>query len=156
MRYHWPFALEARSEKEDSMKRREFLRCSGTGIGAGLAALSVGRSANAQQPAQPAAMQPQPARPRYQFEVDIVEGECPLHKAGQKIKYPEEKGKICSWLMDSMSGAVRVLEFGGTLPWLYKGTPYEKVIDPNGITTEFIRCPDPTRVVVAKITRRRV
>jgi len=150
------------------MKRREFLRCSGTGIGAGLAALSVGRSANAQQPAQqpaqqsaqqpvqPAAMQPQPARPRYQFEVDIVEGECPLHKAGQKIKYPEEKGKICSWLMDSMSGAVRVLEFGGTLPWLYKGTPYEKVIDPNGITTEFIRCPDPTRVVVAKITRRRV
>jgi len=156
MRYHWPFALEARSEKEDSMKRREFLRCSGTGIGAGLAALSVGRSANAQQPAQPAAMQPQPARPRYQFEVDIVEGECGLHKAGQKIKYPEEKGKICSWLMDSMSGAVRVLEFGGTLPWLYKGTPYEKVIDPNGITTEFIRCPDPTRVVVAKITRRRV
>jgi uncharacterized repeat protein (TIGR04076 family) len=156
MRYHWPFAREARFEKEDSMKRREFLRCSGTGIGAGLAALSVGRSANAQQPAQPAAMQPQPARPRYQFEVDIVEGECGLHKAGQKIKYPEEKGKICSWLMDSMSGAVRVLEFGGTLPWLYKGTPYEKVIDPNGITTEFIRCPDPTRVVVAKITRRRV
>jgi hypothetical protein len=31
-----------------------------------------------------------------------------------------------------------------------------KVIDPSGITTEFIRCPDPTRVVVAKITRRRV
>ena len=146
------------------MKRREFLRCSGTGIGAGLAALSVGHPAGAQQPAQqaaqqgapPAAMQPQPARARYQFEVDIVEGECGIHKAGQKIKYPEEKGKICSWLMDSMSGAIRVLEFGGTLPWLYKGTPYEKVIDPNGITTEFIRCPDPTRVVVAKITRRRV
>ena len=150
------------------MKRREFLRCSGTGIGAGLAALSVGRSANAQQPAQqpaqqsaqqpvqPAAMQPQPARPRYQFEVDIVEGECGIHKAGQKIKYPDEKGKICPWLMDSMNGAIRVLEFGGTLPWLYKGTPYEKVIDPNGITTEFIRCPDPSRVVVAKITRRKV
>jgi len=31
-----------------------------------------------------------------------------------------------------------------------------KVIDPDGVTTEFIRCPDPTRVVVAKITRRRV
>jgi hypothetical protein len=58
--------------------------------------------------------------------------------------------------MDSMNGAIRVLEYGGTLPWLYKGTPYEKVIDPNGITTEFIRCPDPSRVIVAKITRRRV
>jgi uncharacterized repeat protein (TIGR04076 family) len=142
------------------MKRREFLRCSGTGIGAGLAALSVGQSASAQQAAQQSvrqgAMQPRPARSPYQFEVDIVEGECPFHKAGQKIKYPEEKGKICSWLMDSMSGAIRVLEFGGTLPWLYEGTPYEKVIDPNGITTEFIRCPDPTRVVVAKIIRRRV
>jgi uncharacterized repeat protein (TIGR04076 family) len=160
MRYHWPFPQGARLEKEDSMKRREFLRCSGTGIGAGLAALSLGDSANAQQPAQQsaqqAAMQPRLARPPYEFEVDIVEGECPLHKAGQKIKYPDEKGRICSWLMDSMNGAIRVLEFGGTLPWLYKGTPYEKVIDPNGITTEFIRCPDPSRVVVAKITRRRV
>ena len=58
--------------------------------------------------------------------------------------------------MDAMNGAIRVLEHGGTLPWLYAGTPYEKVIDPNGLTTEFIRCPDPTRVVVAKISRRRV
>ena len=52
--------------------------------------------------------------------------------------------------------AIRVLEHGGTLPWLYAGTPYQKVIDPDGLTTEFIRCPDPTRVVVAKISRRRV
>ena len=146
------------------MKRREFLKCSSTGVGAGLAALSLAGSAGAQPPAQQGAQQPaqpgtpsaQPIRPRYEFEVDIVEGQCGPHKAGQKIKYPDEKGKICPWLMDSMSGAVRVLEYGGTLPWLYKGTAYEKVIDPNGITTEFIRCPDPTRVVVAKITRRRV
>jgi uncharacterized repeat protein (TIGR04076 family) len=144
-------------EKEDGMERRQFLKCSGTGIGAGLAALSLGRSAGAQQqPAQQGAMQPQLARPRYEFEVDIVEGQCGWHKAGQKIKYPDEKGKICPWLMDSMSGAIRVLEYGGTLPWLYEGTPFEKVIDPNGITTEFIRCPDPTRVIVAKISRRRV
>jgi uncharacterized repeat protein (TIGR04076 family) len=147
------------------MKRREFIRCSGTGFGAGMAALSLGAAESAGQatqqqtqlPAKPDnPQQPQPARPRYEFEIDIVEGNCGPHKAGQKIKYPEEKGKICPWLMDSMSGAIRVLEYGGTLPWLYKGTPYEKVIDPNGITTEFIRCPDPSRVVVAKITRRRV
>jgi uncharacterized repeat protein (TIGR04076 family) len=147
------------------MKRREFMKCSGTGVGAGMAALSLAGSADAGQatqqqtqlPAKPDnPQQPQPARPRYEFEVDIVEGNCGPHKTGQKIKYPDEKGKICPWLMDSMSGAIRVLEYGGTLPWLYKGTPYEKVIDPNGITTEFIRCPDPSRVVVAKITRRRV
>jgi len=147
------------------MKRREFLKCSGTGIGAGLAALSIAGPANSQQaaeqqtqpPVKPAnPQQPQVVRPRYEFEVDVVEGSCGPHKAGQKIKYPDEKGKICPWLMDSMSGAIRVLEYGGTLPWMYKGTPYEKVIDPNGITTEFIRCPDPSRVVVAKITRRRV
>jgi len=147
------------------MKRREFLTCSGTTAGAGLAALSLAGPADARQAAQqqtqlPAKpdnpQQPQPVRPRYEFEIDIVEGNCGPHKTGQKIKYPDEKGKICPWLMDSMNGAIRVLEYGGTLPWLYKGTPYEKVIDPNGITTEFIRCPDPSRVIVAKITRRRV
>ena len=134
------------------MKRREFLKCSaGTGIGAGLAALAAAGDAEARQ----AASQRQPVRPRYAFEVEIVEGQCGPHKAGQKMAYPAEKGAICPWLKDSMSGAIRVLEYGGTLPWLYQGTPYEKVIDPDGITTEFIRCPDPTRVVVAKITRRR-
>jgi uncharacterized repeat protein (TIGR04076 family) len=147
------------------MKRREFLKCSGTSVGAGLAALAVPRTPSAQQatqqqtqlPAKPDnPQQAPPARIRYEFEVDIIEGNCGPHKAGQKIKYPDEKGKICPWLMDSMSGAIRVLEYGGTMPWLYKGTPYEKVIDPNGITTEFIRCPDPSRVVVAKITRRKV
>ncbi|MFO7691822.1 MAG: hypothetical protein R6V57_01935 [Vicinamibacterales bacterium] len=99
---------------------------------------------------------PQVRRPQYAFEVEIVEGKCQPHQAGQTIKYPDEKGKICPWLMDAMNGAIRVLEHGGTLPWLYAGTPYQKVIDPDGLTTEFIRCPDPTRVVVAKISRRRV
>jgi len=131
------------------MERREFLGCSGAG--AGFAALSFVAPTG-----QDDAQQAQVARPRYEIEVDIVEGSCGPHQAGQKIAYPAEKGRICPWLMDSMSGAVRVLEYGGTLPWLYAGTPYEKVIDPDGITTEFIRCPDPSRVVVAKITRRRV
>jgi len=135
------------------MKRREFLRSSaGAGIGAGIAALAAGREVSAGQDAP----RPRPVRPRYALEVEIVEGRCNAHKAGEKFAYPDGKGAICPWLMDSMSGAIRVLEYGGTLPWLYKGTPYEKVIDPEGVTTEFIRCPDPTRVVVAKITRRRV
>jgi uncharacterized repeat protein (TIGR04076 family) len=147
------------------MKRREFISRTGSGIGAGLAAFAASRPthgvhASALPPARlaepAAAQQPQIARSPYTFEIDIVEGSCGLHKAGQTIKYPDEKGKICPWLMDSMNSAIRVLEYGGTLPWLYEGTRYEKVIDPNGITTEFIRCPDPSRVVVAKITRRRV
>jgi len=146
------------------MKRREFIQCSGAGLGAGLVALSAGAAADGapqavQAPASqtPApATQPQVARPRYEFEIDIVEGQCGPHKAGQKLKYPDEKGKISPWLMDSMNGAIRVLEYGGTMPWMYTGTPYEKVIDPNGLTTEFIRCPDPSRVIVAKISRRRV
>jgi hypothetical protein len=49
---------------------------------------------------------------------------------------------------------IRALESGGTLPWEYKGTPYEKVIDPDGVTTEYVRCPDPTASgIVMKITR---
>jgi hypothetical protein len=52
---------------------------------------------------------------------------------------------------------IRVLQFGGTLPWEYKDTEYEKMIEPNGITTEFVRCPDPTDAgVVAKIVRRKL
>jgi uncharacterized repeat protein (TIGR04076 family) len=104
------------------MKRREFLMSSGTGLGAGLAVLAISRPAAARQAAQqqtqlPAKpdnpQQPQVARPRYDFEIDIVEGNCGPHKAGQKIKYPDEKGKICPWLMDSMSGAIRVLSTAG-------------------------------------------
>lgn len=56
-------------------------------------------------------------------------------------------------MVDSLIGMLRVLEHGGTLPWRYRGTPYEKVIDPDGVTTEFVRCPDPTAAVVIKITR---
>jgi hypothetical protein len=58
--------------------------------------------------------------------------------------------------MDSMNGAIRVLERGDTMSWLDKGTPYQKVIDSNGLTTEFIRCPGPSRVVVARVSRRKV
>ena len=99
-------------------------------------------------------------RRSYTYTVEIVEGPAEGcgwgHKPGDTFQYPVEKGQICHWLMDSMNGFVRVLEYGGHMPWMYTGTPYEKVVDPEGVTTEFVRCPDPSTAVVAKITRTRV
>jgi uncharacterized repeat protein (TIGR04076 family) len=99
-----------------------------------------------------------PPRRRYTFEIEVVEGpKSRCHKVGEKFAYPQDFGKLCGWLRDSMSGALRAMEWGATLPWTYKGTPYEKVLDPDGVTTEFIRCPDPTSAgIVVKITRRAV
>lgn len=91
----------------------------------------------------------------YTIELEIYEsGGCWCHKAGDKLKYPEDRGIMCPWLLDSASGMIRVLRHGGTLPWQY-GKPYEKETDPEGITTEFVRCPDPTsKGVVLKIIRK--
>ena len=76
------------------------------------------------------------------------------YQVGQRFRYPEDLGLLCPWLVDSLTGMIRVLEHGGTLYWKYKGTPYEKEIDPDGVTTEYIRCPDPTASgIVIKITR---
>ena len=91
------------------------------------------------------------------YDIDIAifesDGVCTRHKVGEKFKYPEDNSKICQQLLDSMNSMIHVLKYGGTLPWTYSDTPYEKKIDPNGITTEFVRCPDPTARIVAKITR---
>ena len=94
----------------------------------------------------------------YEIEIEIFEGAgCDQHRLGQKFKYPEDIGNICPCLLDSINSLIRVLQFGGTLPWKYNGTKYEKIIDPNGTTTEYIRCPDPTDAgVVAKINRRKL
>lgn len=76
------------------------------------------------------------------------------YQVGQRFRYPEDLGKLCPWLVDSLTGVIRALENGGTLPWRYRGTPYEKVIDLNGVTTEFVRCLDPTASgIVIKVTR---
>ncbi len=93
----------------------------------------------------------------YTIEFEIVEsGGCRHHKAGQKLRFPEDRGIMCQWLLDSASGMINVLRFGGTLPWTYEGTPYAKHIDSEGVTTEFVRCPDPTSSgVVLKITRKK-
>ncbi len=92
----------------------------------------------------------------YEIEIEIIKGEgCAHHRLGEKFKYPDDIGGLCPWLLDSVNAMVRVLQFGGTLPWKYPGTEYEKKIDGEGVTTEFVRCPDPTDAgVVVKITRR--
>lgn len=95
---------------------------------------------------------------KYEIEMEIFQGEgCEQHKLGEKFRYPEDIGKICPWLLDSINSMMRVLQFGGTLPWKYENTEYEKMFNVEGITTEFIRCPDPTDAgVVAKITRKKL
>jgi uncharacterized repeat protein (TIGR04076 family) len=76
------------------------------------------------------------------------------YQQGEIFNYPKDMGKLCPWLLDSMQGFIRVMEYGGTLGWKYAGTPYEKEIDEDGITTEFVRCPDPTASgIVVKITK---
>ena len=66
------------------------------------------------------------------------------YQVGQRFSYPEDIGKLCPWLLDSLHGVVHVLRFGGTLGWRYTDTPYEKEISSKGVTTEFVRCIDPT------------
>jgi len=128
------------------MERRQFLSKSGCAI-AGIAATSalMGNALNPQSENQK----------NYKIEIEIYEARenswC--HKKGDRFKYPDDIGKICPWLLSSMHDFIILLQRGVTLNWKYSGTPYEKVIDPDGLTTEFVRCPDPTADLVAKITR---
>jgi uncharacterized repeat protein (TIGR04076 family) len=76
------------------------------------------------------------------------------YQVGQRFSYPEDIGKLCPWLLDSLHGIIHTLRFGGTLPWRYKGTTYEKQFDDDGVTTEFVRCIDPTESgIVVKVIR---
>jgi uncharacterized repeat protein (TIGR04076 family) len=112
-----------------------------------------------QEKASQAAPPPPPPKPkRYKIEIEIFEArpDTWCHKKGDKFAYPADWGKLCPWLRASLNEFVRLLENGVTLPWRYEGTLYEKVIDPEGLTTEYVRCPDPTSNLVAKITRTRV
>ena len=128
------------------MKRRDFCGKTGCGI-AGLMTASMACGLNGNNG--------QKKRRKYKIDIGIYEArkDSWCHKKGDKFSYPKDMGKICPWLMSSMNDFIRLLQYGVTLSWKYKGTPYEKVIDPDGITTEYIRCPDPTANLVAKITR---
>ena len=133
------------------MERREFICKSGCGF-AGIAAAGVGINIpeNDSKAAQ--------ARRRYRIEIEIYEtsDNATCVQKGAKYEYPRDKGKICHWLLGSMNEFLLLLQYGVNLNWKFEGTPYEKVIDPDGVTTEFVRCPDPVTKVVAKITRTRI
>jgi uncharacterized repeat protein (TIGR04076 family) len=138
------------------MKRRDFLGKSGCGMAAFLAAQGLPVELDAGQEEKPNEQEaPRPKRKKYKLEIEIYEArpDTWCHKKGDKFAYPQDIGKICPWLLASMHDFLRLLEQGVTLTWKYEGTPYEKVIDPEGVTTEYVRCPDPTSALVAKITR---
>jgi len=99
-----------------------------------------------------------PQRKRFSIEIEIYEAreDSWCHKKGDKFKYPGDMGEVCPWLRTSLHDFLRLMENDVTLPWRYEGTPYEKVINENGITTEYVRCPDPTADLVAKITRTEI
>lgn len=128
------------------MNRRDFLGKSGCGI-AGLMAAPMMFDSSAGGG--------QDKKKKYKIDIEIYEAreDTWCHKKGDKFQYPQDMGKICPWLLASMHDFIRLLENGVTLTWKYENTPYEKVIDPDGVTTEYVRCPDPTADLVAKITR---
>jgi uncharacterized repeat protein (TIGR04076 family) len=99
-----------------------------------------------------------PVEPKYKIEIEIYEArqDTWCHKKGDKFEYPKDMGRICPWLLSSMHDFIVLLQHGATLPWKYEGTPYQKAIDAAGVTTEFVRCPDPTSNLVAKIIRTRL
>lgn len=79
------------------------------------------------------------------------------YQVGHRFSYPEDTDKMCPWLLDSMRTVLARLIAGETLNWYYEDTPYEKVIDPDGVTTEFVRCIDPTASgIVVKVIRTMV
>ena len=135
------------------MDRRDFMNRAGCAAAALVAAAgpAAGQEKSAQTP-------PPPKAKRYKIEIEIFEArpDTWCHKKGDKFAYPADWGKLCPWLRASLNEFVRLLENGVTLTWKYEGTPYAKVIDPEGVTTEYVRCPDPTSDLVAKITRTRV
>ena len=54
------------------------------------------------------------------------------YKKGMIFKYPEEAGKLCSWMLNDIHQVVQVLRLDGKMLWDYKDTPYEKEINQNG------------------------
>lgn len=134
------------------MDRTDFIKKAGCGMIGFTAAPFLVNSAIAQEQDQPK------KRKRFKIEIEIYEAreDTWCHKKGDKFEYPADFGKICPWLRTSLNDFLRLLENDVTLTWKYEGTPYEKLINQNGITTEYVRCPDPTSDLVAKITRTEI
>jgi uncharacterized repeat protein (TIGR04076 family) len=140
------------------MDRRDFMGKAGCAAAAFAASGSLASGQDKAKQAVPPPPPPPPSRKRYRIDIEIFEAreDTWCHKKGDTFAYPADWGKLCPWLRASLNEFVRLLENGVNLPWRYQGTPYEKVVDPDGVTTEYVRCPDPTSALVAKITRTRV
>jgi uncharacterized repeat protein (TIGR04076 family) len=136
------------------MKRRDFVGQAGCAAAAFMVTAQAAGQEKTPQPPPP----PPTGRKRYRIDIEIFEArpDTWCHKKGDTFAYPADWGKLCPWLRASLNEFVRLLENGVTLSWMYEGTPYAKVIDPDGVTTEYVRCPDPTSNLVAKIVRTRV
>jgi uncharacterized repeat protein (TIGR04076 family) len=134
------------------MERKEFCRKAGCGIlsFSAIPLLVSGESAQNQEQS--------PKRKQFKIDIEIYEAKqnSGCHKKGDKFEYPKDMAQICPWLLSSMHDFIRLLQNDATLSWKYEGTPYEKVINKDGITTEFVRCPDPTVNLVAKIIRTEI
>ena len=132
------------------MERKDFLKKAGCGALCFSAAPAFINNASAQEQER--------KRKRFKIDLEIYEAreDTWCHKKGDKFEYPADIGKLCPWLLSSMHDFIRLLENDATLSWKYEGTPYEKVINKDGVTTEYVRCPDPTADLVAKITRTEI
>lgn len=102
------------------MKRREFLERVGCGA-AGFAAAPIDLNSSAESESQ----EPR----RYQYEIEIFEAreDTWCHKKGDRFRYPDDYGQLCTWLRGSMDKFLAAMEQGGELWWRYEGTPYELV-----------------------------
>jgi uncharacterized repeat protein (TIGR04076 family) len=134
------------------MDRKKFLKKSTCGMLAFASAPLVMGATSAKDQEQA----PKPKHFKIEIEIYEAREDTWCHKKGEKFNYPEDIGKLCPWLLSSMHDFINLLEKDATLGWKYEGTPYEKVINEKGVTTEFVRCPDPTADLVAKITRTEV
>ncbi len=129
------------------MKRRDFLKKTSCGA-AGFAVPSLAQASDEEKEGIIVR--------RYDMEIEVVEvgAKTRCHKKGEKFTWPKDMGNLCHWLASALDPVVTSLAGGAIYPWLYKDTPYEKVIDPEGVTTEYIRCPDPTEAgIVVKLIR---
>ena len=134
------------------MERKEFCKKAGCGI-LGFSAvplLANDSFGNVQE------QSPKPKQFKIDIEIFEARQDTWCHKKGDKFEYPKDMAKICPWLLASMHDFIRLLQNDATLPWKYEGTQYEKIINKDGITTEYVRCPDPTANLVAKIIRTEI
>lgn len=87
----------------------------------------------------------------------IVEMDVKVIKSDKNSIILKMLGNYALGCLDSLSGIIHVLRFGGTLPWEYKGTPYKKELNPDSITTAFVRCIDLTDSgIIVKVTRIKI